>query len=53
MKRCEIDRLIKGHNMLRTIPGLVSLNVGRVIPSERPIVDSGYDIATVFQFKTE
>lgn len=48
----EIDRLIKGHDMLRTIPGLVSLHVGRVIPSDRPIVDSSYDIASVFQFES-
>jgi hypothetical protein len=48
----EINRLIAGHDMLRSIPGLVSLNVGRVIPSDRPIVDSSYDIASVFQFKS-
>lgn len=42
--------LMSGADMLRTIPGLVSLSVGRAVPSDRPIVDDSFDVAFHFKF---
>lgn len=35
---------------LKNIPGLISLNMGEAIPSERPIVDDSFDLGIVMQF---
>ena len=45
-----IEELLDAQESLRQIPGLVSLTVGRVIPSDRGVVDSSYDFASIFQF---
>jgi antibiotic biosynthesis monooxygenase (ABM) superfamily enzyme len=50
--QAAIDELIGGHELLRDIPGLVSLSVGRSISSERPIVDDSFDVAAVFRFES-
>ena len=47
-----IDDTIARQEVLREIPGLLSLTVGKMIPSERPIVDSSYQFASVFQFES-
>ena len=36
--------------MLKSIPGVVSLRAGTAIASERPIVDSSFDVALVISF---
>ena len=36
--------------VLRTIPGVLSLKSGTVIPSERAIVDSSFDVALIVSF---
>lgn len=43
-------RLIQTAKDLARIPGVVGVKVGTVLPSERPVVDSTYDVAMVFSF---
>jgi hypothetical protein len=38
---------------LKHIPGIVSLDLGKAIPSERPIVDDSFDLGIVMTFKNE
>ena len=45
------DKLISVSRSLGNIPGVVSVSVGRVLPSERPVVDSSFDVAMVLTFK--
>ncbi len=47
-----INNLIAGHEMLREIPGLISLSLGRSIPSDRAVVDDSFDLASHFQFES-
>ena len=44
------SRIIDASKALRTIPGVVSLKAGTMIPSERPIVDSSFDVALIITF---
>lgn len=44
------ERLIEVTRQLKEIPGVLDLKVGRVIPSDRPVVDSSYDIAIYLRF---
>ena len=47
-------KLIEAAKSLKaSIPEVQSLSVGRSIPSERPIVDSSFDIALVMNFKSK
>lgn len=40
------DELIAGmHQYLERIPGVVQLHAGRMVPSERPVVDKSYQVA--------
>jgi hypothetical protein len=41
------------HDFVGKIPGLVSVDAGRVSPSTRPSVDSSYDVAIVMTFVDE
>ncbi len=43
-------RIIKAAKDLTRIPGVVGVKVGTVLPSDRPVVDSSYDVAMVFSF---
>ena len=42
--------IIDESEALRTIPGVLSLKSGTVIPSERAIVDSSFDVALIVSF---
>jgi hypothetical protein len=42
--------LVGAADSLRLIPGVVSVTVGNVMPSSRPVVDSSWDIAYVMTF---
>ena len=42
--------IIEASEVLRTIPGVRSLKSGTVIPSERAIVDSNFDVALIVSF---
>ena len=42
--------LLSAADALRQIPGVSSVTAGRMLPSNRPIVDSSYDVAFVIAF---
>ena len=44
------SRIIAASQALTAIPGVVSLRVGTAVASERPIVDSSFDVALVVSF---
>lgn len=44
-------RVIQASKDLRRIPGVVSIEVGKVLGSNRPIVVSNYDVALVVTFR--
>jgi len=46
----DIQRLIAAHTPLRDIPDVLALDVGIMLPSDRPVVDSSYDVASHFVF---
>ena len=45
--RAAQNRIIAASQVLKEIPGVLSLTAGTVIASERPIVDSSFDVALV------
>ena len=44
------DRILAESDVLRTIPGVLSLDSGTVVPGERDIVDSSFDVALIVSF---
>ena len=49
------DELIAGaHRYLTTAPGIVHFHVGKMVPSQRPVVDQSYQVGlnVVFSDKT-
>ncbi|UCC55184.1 MAG: Dabb family protein [Gammaproteobacteria bacterium] len=48
--RAAQDKVIAASQVLKSIPGVLSLKAGTMIPSERPIVDSSFDIALSVTF---
>ena len=44
------DTIIKASRSLKTIPGVISIRSGRMVPSQRPIVDSSFDVAMIITF---
>ena len=48
--RAHRDRILAGSEVLRTIPGVRSLDSGTVVPGERDIVDSSFDVALIVSF---
>jgi hypothetical protein len=45
--------LIETSKTFTTIPGVVEVRAGEVLPSTRPMVDSSFDIAVAIYFKDE
>ena len=43
-------RIIDESEVLRRIPGVIGLRIGEMIPSERSIVDSTFDVALIVSF---
>ena len=43
-------KVIDGTNALRQIPGVRGVKVGVMLPGDRPVVDSTYDVAMVISF---
>ena len=40
------DDLVAGaHKLLKSIPGVVKMHVGKMVPSHRPVVDQTYQVA--------
>jgi hypothetical protein len=48
--RAAQDKVIAASQVLKSIPGVTSLKAGTMIPSERPTVDSSFDIALSVTF---
>ena len=46
-------KVIEGTHRIREIPGVVDAYVGPSIPSDRPVVDSTYDIGVVLLFEDQ
>lgn len=44
------DRIIRATHRLSDIPGVRAVKVGRVMHSERPIVEDGYDVGLYLEF---
>lgn len=45
------DTLVAGmHHYLKGIPGVLHFHVGRMVPSERPVVDQSYQVALNITF---
>jgi hypothetical protein len=46
-------KLIETSETFRRIPGVLSVSAGPCIPSPRPVVDSGYDVAVSLTFASQ
>ena len=46
-------RIVEASQTLRDIPGVVSVHVGTALPSDRPVIDSTYDVAVLVLFTDE
>jgi len=46
-------KLIEASRGFKDIPGIAELRAGRVLPGERSIVDSSFDIAVIMTFRSE
>jgi hypothetical protein len=44
-------KVIDASERLRAIPGVIDVYAGQVLPSERPVVDSSFDVGFIFTFK--
>ncbi len=47
------QQVIETARSFRSIPGVVRVAAGRVVPSRRTIVDSSFDVALVVTFRDE
>ena len=49
----QINKLIEVSHDFQSIPGVLSVNVGESLSSDRPIVDDSFDVGIVMTFKNE
>lgn len=47
------QQILGASDRLSKIPGVISISAGRVLPSDRPVVDSSFDLAYVISFRSE
>lgn len=47
------EKLIRQTRQLESIPDVISIKVGEMLPSQRPIVDNTYDIGIIMSFKDQ
>lgn len=47
----QIEQVIKTSKELKIIPGVIDIQAGKAINSERPIVDDSFDVGLVMTFK--
>jgi hypothetical protein len=47
------QKIIETSKRFASIPGVVSVTSGRVLPSTRPVVDSSYDVGILITFTDE
>ena len=45
------QRVIAASENFRSIPGVISVDAGQVVPTERPNVDKTYDVGVVIRFR--
>jgi len=45
------ERIVAESQVLRDIPGVTGLRAGGMLPSERPIVDSSFDVALIVSLR--
>jgi len=45
------ERLIRVSRSFAGMPGLLSVQAGRLLPTDRPIVDATFDVAIVLRFR--
>lgn len=49
-----VDDLIQGAlKWLKPIPGITHFHIGRMVPSQRPVVDSSYQVALNIVFESK
>jgi len=53
VSQAEIDAIRARSLELRAIPGILSIQAGRALPSRRPIVDDSFDLGLVMSFASE
>jgi hypothetical protein len=46
-------RIISESQVLREIPGVTGLRAGNMLPNQRPVVDSSFDVALVVSLENE
>lgn len=46
-------KIIETSESFRRIPGVLSVKVGQCLPSQRPIVDSSFDVALTMEFANQ
>ena len=46
-------KIIETSESFRKIPGVLSVQVGQCLPSQRPIVDSTFDVALTMEFASQ
>ena len=46
------ERLMRSAKELAKLPGVIDVRAGIMLPSDRPIVDSTYDVAMIFSFES-
>lgn len=46
-------KIIETSESFRKIPGVLSVKVGQCLPSQRPIVDSSFDVALAMEFANQ
>ena len=51
--RASRERIIEASEVLAAIPGVVALKSGSVVTSDRPIVDSSFDVALIITLENE
>ena len=49
----DLKTLIQETKKLKSIPGIISIQAGKMLPSERPIVDSTFDIGIIMSFRDQ
>ena len=47
------QRIVDASYGFRAIPGVLHVAAGRALPSDRPVVDDGFDVAVVMTFEDE
>ena len=47
------DLIAAAHKYLRPIPGIIHFHIGKMVPSQRPVVDQSYQVALNITFESK